>query len=203
MRADKIKGFVCGVLTTALVAGGTAIAAGQWKTIEVLENDITVMVDGKQVSEDNFVYNDRTYLPLRAVAEAVGKPVEYDANTNTAYIGNKTGGQTMPITTPASKFDISYDKGPKTVKYIEYTINVDSFEINSAEESVGKLKLTYTIIGSVDYDYIRFDIRCYDKDGFEVHTIPFGESVSKGAKAKITKTSYIPLDTVRLEIQGQ
>lgn len=84
----ELKGFVCGVLTTALVAGGAAFAAGQWKTIDVLENDITVMVDGVQLNESNFLYNDRTYLPLRAVAEAVGKPVEYDEETNTAYIGN-------------------------------------------------------------------------------------------------------------------
>lgn len=83
----ELKGFVCGVLTTALVAGGAAFAAGQWKTIDVLENDITVMVDGVQLNESNFLYNDRTYLPLRAVAEAVGKSVEYDETTNTAYIG--------------------------------------------------------------------------------------------------------------------
>lgn len=85
----EFKGFVCGVIVTALVAGGAAFAAGQWKTIDVLENDITVLVDGKQVTEDNFVYNDRTYLPLRAVAEVVGKPVDYDEATNTAYIGSK------------------------------------------------------------------------------------------------------------------
>lgn len=85
----ELKGFICGVVATTLVAGGAAFAAGQWKTIDVLENDITVMVDGKQVAESNFVYNDRTYLPLRAVAEAVGKPVDYDTTTNTAYIGQK------------------------------------------------------------------------------------------------------------------
>lgn len=83
----ELKGFICGVLTTALLTCTLTFAAGQWKTIDVLENDITVIVDGKQVTESNFVYNDRTYLPLRAVAEAVNKPVEYDEETNTAYIG--------------------------------------------------------------------------------------------------------------------
>lgn len=83
----ELKGFVCGIVTAAILGTGFVFAAGQWKTIDVLENDITVMVDGQQVTESNFVYNDRTYLPLRAVAEAVGKPVEYDEATNTAYIG--------------------------------------------------------------------------------------------------------------------
>lgn len=86
----ELKGFVCGIVTTAILGTGLVFAAGQWKTIDVLENDITVMVDGQQVTESNFVYNDRTYLPLRAVAEAVGKPVEYDEAANTAYIGDRT-----------------------------------------------------------------------------------------------------------------
>ena len=84
------KGFVCGVLATTLVVGSAAFAVGQWKTIDVLENDITVIVDGVQLNESNFLYNDRTYLPLRAVAEVVGKPVYYDETTNTAYISDLT-----------------------------------------------------------------------------------------------------------------
>lgn len=85
----EMKGFICGAVSMALLVGGVSFAAGQWKTIDVLENDITVMVDGQQITESNFLYNDTTYLPLRAVAEAVGKPVEYDGTTNTAYIGIK------------------------------------------------------------------------------------------------------------------
>ena len=49
------KGFVCGVLATTLVVGSAAFAVGQWKTIDVLENDITVIVDGVQLNESNFL----------------------------------------------------------------------------------------------------------------------------------------------------
>lgn len=87
----EIKGFIIGVIITSLLLiGGLVYANGQWKTIDVLENDINVVVDGKQLNESNFVYNDTTYLPLRAVAEVVGKSVEYDETTNTAYIGDIT-----------------------------------------------------------------------------------------------------------------
>lgn len=114
----ELKGFVCGVVATTLVAGGAAFAAGQWKTIDVIENDITVMVDGKQVTESNFVYNDRTYLPLRAVAEAVGKPVYYDESTNMAYIGNKSTSTqintSLPTTQPSST------AGPNKLSDAEY-----------------------------------------------------------------------------------
>ena len=84
----ELKGFICGCIVTTLVSGIT-FAAGQFKTIDVLENDITVMVDGNVLEKPNFLYNDTTYLPLRAVAEAVGKPVDYDEATNTAFIGEK------------------------------------------------------------------------------------------------------------------
>lgn len=84
-----MKKIMCGFIAGAVLATGIgSFASGMWKNIDVLENDITVMVDGEKVSEDNFVYNDRTYLPLRAVADAVGKPVDYDEATNTAYIGS-------------------------------------------------------------------------------------------------------------------
>ena len=101
----EIKGFVCGVVATTLVAGGFAFAAGQWRTIDVLENDITVVVDGKTLNESNFLYNDRTYLPLREAAEALGKTVRYDAATNTAYIESAPSGNTStatPTTAPAA-----------------------------------------------------------------------------------------------------
>ncbi|HIW57119.1 MAG TPA: copper amine oxidase N-terminal domain-containing protein [Firmicutes bacterium] len=90
----EIKGFVCGVVATTLVAGGFAFAAGQWKTIDVLENDITVVVDGETLNESNFLYNDRTYLQIRAVAEALDKTVRYDEATNTAYIESAPSGNT-------------------------------------------------------------------------------------------------------------
>ncbi len=101
----ELKGFICGVVTTSVLLCGGAFAAGRWTTIDVLQDDITVIVDGEKVTESNFVYNDRTYLPLRAVAEAVNKPVEYDETTNTAYIGSKTKytAQTQQSTSSSSK----------------------------------------------------------------------------------------------------
>lgn len=90
----ELKGFVCGCVATVLVTGIT-FAATEFKSIDVLENDIKVVVDGKELNESNFVYNDRTYLPLRATAEAVGKPVYYDEETNTAYIGEIPAKETV------------------------------------------------------------------------------------------------------------
>lgn len=90
----ELKGFICGVVLTALLGCGVS-AAGVWDNISVLKNDIKVVVNGESVTADNFLYNDTTYLPLRAVSETLKQPVNYDEATNTAYIGERKDNNTM------------------------------------------------------------------------------------------------------------
>lgn len=90
----ELKGFVCGFTTMAVLSAGVASASGFWDTINVLRNDISVVVNGENITADNFVYNDTTYLPLRAVSEALNQTVSYDENSNTAYIGVDSNNQT-------------------------------------------------------------------------------------------------------------
>ena len=85
----EIKGFVCGVLSTVVVSVGIVSASGTWENIPVLRNDIKVIVDGTEVTADNFLYQDATYLPIRAISAALGEKVEYDEAANTAYIGER------------------------------------------------------------------------------------------------------------------
>lgn len=54
-------------------------------TTEIHEG-VGVMVNGNELEEAGFIYNDRTYLPVRAVAEAIGAEVGWDAETNTASV---------------------------------------------------------------------------------------------------------------------
>ena len=85
----EIKGFICGMIATSLLGCVSISAAGVWDKIDVLRNDINVVVNGTPVNADNFLYNDTTYLPMRVVAETLGKEVQYDENTNTATIKDK------------------------------------------------------------------------------------------------------------------
>ncbi len=96
----EIKGFICGVVATSIIGCMSISATGVWDKIDVLRNDINVMVNGTPVTADNFLYNDTTYLPMRAVAEALGEDVQYDEKTNTAYIGERTEMNTENTTDP-------------------------------------------------------------------------------------------------------
>lgn len=85
----NIKSFICGMLVMGVISSAAAIAADNWQNINVLPNTIKVVVDGKEVQADNFLYNDTTYLPIRAVSEALKMDVQYDNATSTATISEK------------------------------------------------------------------------------------------------------------------
>lgn len=97
MKAN-IKSFICGMLVMGVISSVAAIAADNWQTINVLPNTIKVVVDGKEVQADNFLYNDTTYLPIRAVSEALNMDVQYDNATSTATISEKKEDDTVVIT---------------------------------------------------------------------------------------------------------
>ena len=89
--------LLCGVLFCAMCFGLTGAIAGLVgdKTITVTYSDIKLIIDGKSVTPKDatgktvepFIFEGTTYLPVRAVAEALGKEVAWDGNTNTVIIG--------------------------------------------------------------------------------------------------------------------
>ncbi len=92
----EIKGFVVGVITTTLVS--TAVfAAPAAKSITAFYNGIKIYVDGDKITPKDgngkivepFIYDGTTYLPVRAVSEALGKQVSWDGNSNSVYIGQR------------------------------------------------------------------------------------------------------------------
>lgn len=118
-----MKKFICGVLIGSictLTVG--SIASGIWDNISVLKNDINVVVNGQNVTADNFLYNDTTYLPLRAVSEALGKSVRYNEATNTAYIGESEVAQMNN----KNEFEGKYD--PKN--YADKLSKLDIHDVN-------------------------------------------------------------------------
>lgn len=46
------------------------------------------------------IYNDRTYLPVRAIGEKLGIAVDFDATTKTVYLGEHKAAEKPPVVTP-------------------------------------------------------------------------------------------------------
>ena len=99
---NTIKGFGAGLLAAAVIAGSglPAYAMSAFKQINVPMGGISLYVDGKlQVPTDvngnevePLIYAGTTYLPVRALTGMLtDKPVEWDPNTESVYIGTKPG----------------------------------------------------------------------------------------------------------------
>lgn len=139
-----IKGIVIGVISTTLLLGSVA-AATNFQQIQVLLNNINIKVNGTQVAnkDENYKlangnevpfsisYKDTTYLPLRKVAELVGKEVGYDNQTQTASINDKEGNNFRPL---SLVFDVTYDNnGTPEINFTAHNFTnkeIVSFDVN-------------------------------------------------------------------------
>ena len=96
-KFEKVKGFVVGFLTCALI--GTSFinvyAESITKQLNAVYAGIKLVVNGQSVlpkdSNGNevepFIVDGTTYLPVRAISQALGQTVTWDGKTSTIYIG--------------------------------------------------------------------------------------------------------------------
>lgn len=83
------------VIGAAVMSAVPAVGYDGVRTIQAVFKNIRICVDGVEMTPrdtagkevEPFIYNGTTYLPVRAVGEAVGKEVTYDGSTNTVYLG--------------------------------------------------------------------------------------------------------------------
>ncbi len=93
----QIPAFLAGVVTTALVTSLAVPAlAAYTKNMTVSYSDIRINVNGTTFTPTDvtgqtvepFIYSGTTYLPVRAVADAVGYNVAWDQSSKTVYLTN-------------------------------------------------------------------------------------------------------------------
>jgi lysophospholipase L1-like esterase len=92
MKFTKKIAFISAAIIT-LSLGICASADDTWQDIVVQPNLVRVKVNGTELSADNFLYNNTTYLPIRAVSEALNFEVAYDTSTSTASITAPSGSE--------------------------------------------------------------------------------------------------------------
>ncbi len=98
----ELKGFALGVICTSIAAGGLAYAKTGSEMIEAAYNNIKIYMDGVLVNAKDangkavepFISNGTTYLPVRAVGEAIGKQVTWDGASSSVYLGEVPGQMT-------------------------------------------------------------------------------------------------------------
>ena len=99
MLNEKLKGIAIGLLIGSMTTGGFVLAKSGTETIDVIYDNIKIFMDGEEVQPKDpngqkvepFIYNGTTYLPVRAVGNAIGKEVSWDGVEKVVYLGAKPG----------------------------------------------------------------------------------------------------------------
>lgn len=97
MNKERFKGFIMGMALVSVISftSNSSLASTIQKNIQAVYSDIKIVVDGVKITPKDssgkivepFIYEGTTYLPVRAISEALGKAVYWDQITKTVYIG--------------------------------------------------------------------------------------------------------------------
>ena len=95
----RLQGLFVGVLIGALLTGGLVFAKTGTEMIEVTYQNVKLYVDGVLITPKDangnivepFVSKGTTYLPVRALSEALGKNVRWDGSTGSVIVGLMPG----------------------------------------------------------------------------------------------------------------
>ena len=94
-----LKGYLLGFLSAAVLVSSITYAANTTTLYDVIANGVKIVVDGQKLNPTDvngnkvepIIYNGTTYLPVRAVANALGKAVYWDGPNYTVYLGDMGG----------------------------------------------------------------------------------------------------------------
>ncbi|NLI90266.1 MAG: copper amine oxidase N-terminal domain-containing protein [Epulopiscium sp.] len=112
------------VLAGSLLLGTVVQASSLTKKIDATFKNIKVFSNNQQqtMAQEPFLYNNSVYLPVRAVAELVGKNVEWVGSTNSVHISDKSGGSSS------------------TVEQLQAQLTAKEFEVARLNAELSKLK---------------------------------------------------------------
>lgn len=118
-------------------------------TVELTIGSNKMMVNGKAVLLDApaEIRDDRTFVPLRAIAEAFGEKVDYSSDYKAVYIGDN------PKYNAFYKVVYYYEKKETVIS--EYTINIATYkmDVNGNVTRFGSIKELVNVVYDDFYDY--------------------------------------------------
>ena len=199
-----------------------AYAAVTAKDISVYTG-VRIFIDGRELeptdvkgnSLETFIYEGTTYVPLRAVSEALGAEVSWDKDGKNVFV-NTDVGSGLPEDRVA-KYDagsgpITYTCGPMELSSQYCTAKLDGFTVVDSRiafcdpyyvEKVRLYELFVVITGTVqrsERGYFLCYANCYDEDGVLLRSDKIYQEMEDGVPFKIRYPLDVPADTVRIEL---
>lgn len=167
------RGLTVGIVLTLLLVGSISYADSLTRQIEVTVLPLRYVFDGQEKSppadQQGFVYNGRTYVPLRFVAESLGKDVAWDGANNLVTIGKGA----PPAQTPTAVFvngaqlvpDVPPLKTAETV-YLPVRSLAEALGTNSRWDEITK-----TVILDIGVNELRLNEAGVTVNGTKISTL--------------------------------
>ena len=137
----KLKGIVLGIIIGVLLVP-TAFATINTITKELSYNDIKISLNGKLFEPKDangnvvepFIIEGTTYLPVRAVGDALGLNVEWDGASKTVLLTDSSK-------TPSASGTVVYEKGGIKITYLgikqgDYSLNFNFLIENNSSRGI-------------------------------------------------------------------
>lgn len=189
MKRKNFKSYCLGFLSAVLICGlcCTAFATSSEQQITALFQNIKIVLDGETLNPTDatgatvepFIYNGTTYLPVRALGEAIGKEVSWDSATSTVYLSDPVA--TTPSTTSYSRTNPAPFNTVQSIDVSTYSANYSAdVEITSAYRGIVAWKLIeatnrYNDEAPDGMEYIIFKAKATVTAGGDDSAIDFSE----------------------------
>lgn len=157
--------------------------------VELTIGSNKMMVNGKAVLLDTpaEIRDDRTFVPLRAIAEAFGEKVDYSSDYRAVYIGDN------PKYNAFYKVVYYYEKKETVIS--EYTINIATYkmDVNGNVTRFGSIKELVNVVYDDFYDYGVSGVSKYGVTTYKTQYIQPKEEVKyvKAPKTNVAKEKQL------------
>ncbi|MEI6510179.1 MAG: copper amine oxidase N-terminal domain-containing protein, partial [bacterium] len=120
MKKRWIVFFLIPLMVAGLAVNASAATGTQ--QIEVAYRDITIQVNGSQIQTDvePFIYQDRTFVPIRFIAQSLGKMVAWDQEkaqvrvSQPMVLDESFNGKTIYLSKEPEVFSVMLEGNPTT-----------------------------------------------------------------------------------------
>lgn len=207
-KSGVIKGFILGVVSTVIISGTVAFAAGSPYKFIVNGVDKTPK-NGIYIKKSNskkdvlagITQNGQVYVPVKMAAEMLGTSYTYDSKKRTVYLGSKKYVKEVPLTDlPLADIKIDGDEvfvnDNMKIKKRDYK----GLTIYSWSSDYSKPEVTYDLNGN--YDLFSTSVAIDDKISDDSASV---EIVIKADGTEIYKTYILKgtkLIDINLDITG-
>lgn len=193
----NFKIFALGFISASVIFCGLVYASQISETVQRTFKDIKIVINGNTITPKDangnivepFIINGTTFLPVRAVGEALGLTVAWDGNTNTVTLGNGTTSVETPSTTTSTQATVNLPKSG-TLK-IGQTFEFDDLEITIGSNiSFDKINNQFSEYNKQDVIKIPVTVKNIKDESHSLNMFYYKGFGSTGTQAKDLSTYF-------------